>query len=483
MSFQLLLQGKVAGIDHFLASPVRGADAELSMLGRARWVAILGELLPRALLAELGLAKILLGSSGGGQFLVVVPSENRVSVELFLDAAAAQITKLSEGRLSLHWAITENLGDWADIRKRLGDEMSRKMQTPLASHSFSDADPFAGFEAPVEDTPAFFGGVLGAGFHTASSLWWSPDEPARVSLEGGKHRFSIRDDIPMPRHTAPGLSETLPATTIELAERASGGPGWGFLRGDVDDFMIRLRRAQSEIDYLQLIHLYRDFFAAELEMICSQPEYWRKVSILFCGVAEFVVYGSWDALIAFGREIQRLFQRFAEANLKELVGAEGKSITMALELAHEGDAPEELFRRTTESLARAKAVDKDCIHLLGRTIEWKHLADAAELKDSLVRMVTEFDIRPDTIRDLQGIYRETQGSRIGKRSRLERPWRYYRRINRVLELGRRRDFQKLRTGIVADLIGKNPTNVKLRPSGRVALEWARLATETASGSK
>ena len=38
-------------------------------------------------------------------------------------------------------------------------------------------------------------------------------------------------------------------------------------------------------------------------------------------------------------------------------------------------------------------------------------------------------------------------------------------------------FQKLRAAIVADLIGKNPTNVKLRPSGRVALEWARLFTE------
>jgi hypothetical protein len=26
-------------------------------------------------------------------------------------------------------------------------------------------------------------------------------------------------------------------------------------------------------------------------------------------------------------------------------------------------------------------------------------------------------------------------------------------------------------------VGKNPVNLKLRPSGRVALEWARLSTE------
>ncbi len=42
---------------------------------------------------------------------------------------------------------------------------------------------------------------------------------------------------------------------------------------------------------------------------------------------------------------------------------------------------------------------------------------------------------------------------------------------------RTRDFQKARTGLIADLVGKNPANIKLRPSGRVALEWARLSTE------
>jgi len=45
----------------------------------ATWTAVpigfhcLSEVLPRALLAELGLSKMLLGSSGGEQFLVVLP--------------------------------------------------------------------------------------------------------------------------------------------------------------------------------------------------------------------------------------------------------------------------------------------------------------------------------------------------------------------------------------------------------------------------
>ena len=45
------------------------------LAGRSQWITLIGEALPRALLAELGLARILLGSSGGGQFLIVLPGE------------------------------------------------------------------------------------------------------------------------------------------------------------------------------------------------------------------------------------------------------------------------------------------------------------------------------------------------------------------------------------------------------------------------
>ena len=62
---------------------------------------MLCEVLPRALLAELGLARILLGSSGGGQFLVVLPGEARESAEGFLNAAARQISDLSGGIVRL----------------------------------------------------------------------------------------------------------------------------------------------------------------------------------------------------------------------------------------------------------------------------------------------------------------------------------------------------------------------------------------------
>jgi hypothetical protein len=97
------------------------------------------------------------------------------------------------------------------------------------------------------------------------------------------------------------------------------------------------------------------------------------------------------------------------------------------------------------------------------------------LKDELTAMVRQFGIAPQYIRDLCGIYRETKRAPGSKR--VERPWRFHRRLYRILGSSRSRDFQKARTSLIADLVGKNPVNLKLRPSGRVALEWARLSTE------
>src|SRR6201995_401306 len=118
MAEQILLQGKILGTEEFLVAghtegrSVRSAGEEL-LAGKSQGITLLCEVLPRALLAELGLARILLGSSGGGQFLVVLPGEFHQAAENFLSAAARQITELSAGRVCLIWAATVNLGDWA----------------------------------------------------------------------------------------------------------------------------------------------------------------------------------------------------------------------------------------------------------------------------------------------------------------------------------------------------------------------------------
>src|SRR3981189_3182432 len=92
MPEQILLQGKILGTEEFLlAGPaegrsVRSAGEDL-LAGKSQWLTLIGEVLPRALLAELGLARILLGSSGGGRFSLVLPGESIPAAETFLSAA------------------------------------------------------------------------------------------------------------------------------------------------------------------------------------------------------------------------------------------------------------------------------------------------------------------------------------------------------------------------------------------------------------
>ena len=229
--------------------------------------------------------------------------------------------------------------------------------------------------------------------------------------------------------------------------------------------------------------MYKQFFAGELEVQCSQPEFWRKVTVLYSGGDDFAVFGAWDSLILLAAELRRLFMRFAEGNLAEFPGAEGKTSTMALALADSADAHlADVYEEAGRRLEFAKSEGKDCVWLLGRTLEWKQFGDASSLKESLTKMVTEWGCPASSLRDLCAIYRESQQRMSRRQARKvgERPWRYHRRIQRVLAPAREireREFQKARAALIADLIGRSGGYLKLRPSGRVALEWARLSTE------
>ena len=139
-------------------------------------------MLPRALLAELGLSKILLGSSGGGQFLLLLPEESRDAAETFLEAAAAEIAALSDGSLKLLWSVTENLGDWSDVRRRLTEQMEHRRGTP-------------GFDAAPANASAdaqqYFAQQLGMKLRDAESAGWSPETPGRIQIGEGKHVWSL----------------------------------------------------------------------------------------------------------------------------------------------------------------------------------------------------------------------------------------------------------------------------------------------------
>ena len=472
MSVQILLHGKILGIEGFVLS----ADEARLLAGRAHWITLLGEALPRALLAEFGLARILLGSSGGGQFLVVLPDEAKAPAEEFLAAASREMEQASGGRLKLVWAVTENLGDWSVVRKRLVEALKRKLGAEAAGWPREAFQPYAA-SVPDEDDDYFR--ELAAGLWQAESAGWNPEAPARVVLGTGKHTWSLRDEIPLARHAAPSEDGATPADLATLARRAEGHKAWGVLRGDVDSLRVRLRRAQTIEEHVRLSVLYKQFFAGELEVLCSQPEFWRKVTILFSGGDDFAVYGAWDALIPLAREMQRLFHRFTEENLKDFPGPEGKTISMAVALAPDADSPLAwVYEEAGTRLERAKDLDKDCISVLGRVLEWRYLADAAELKDTLARMVADFGSSGQFLSELSGFYRKGGHTwSHGAEQRFDRPWRFQRRLNRVLVGAKDREMQKLRAHLANEMMGRGAAQVKLRPAGLVALEWARLITE------
>src|SRR3954468_15309285 len=113
MPEQILLQGKILGTEEFLlAVPAEGRSVRTAgedlLAGRSQWITLLSEVLPRALLTELGLSRILLGSSASGQFLVILPDAAREPTENFLRAARRQIVELSGSHIKLIWGITDN---------------------------------------------------------------------------------------------------------------------------------------------------------------------------------------------------------------------------------------------------------------------------------------------------------------------------------------------------------------------------------------
>jgi CRISPR-associated protein Csm1 len=476
---QFFLQAKILGVERFVES----AATSEACAGRSIYISLIGEVLPRALLHSLGLAKELLGTSGGGQFLVVLPGEALSQREEILIAARERLSTISAGELRLIWYATENLGDWSDVRKRLSDG-ARHFRSSPGPVDFKPRAIEGGQTDPFAGAVSFFEGI-----GSAQTVGWDPESPWLVVLDGGAVSWLITqepgiDFVHLARHFAPRDHDGQPASVAELGSRAAGRKVWGVLRGDVDNFGVRLRRAQTIEEHIQFSVFFKQFFAGELQVACSMGDYWRKVSVLYTGGDDFAAYGAWDALIPLSREIQRLFQRSVEEYLQSFPGPEGKTISMAIAVApHEEASLSQVYAEAGRMLESAKSLGKDSISLLGRTLEWKQLAEAADLKGTMLRLVNEFGCSPEFLGQLGGFYRETdRGNPLrlnrGRADRFDRPWRFYRRLSRVLEgPARDREFQKVRANLLGEFIGKNQAHVKLRPSGRVALEWARFMQE------
>src|SRR5205085_9772424 len=222
MAEQVLLQGKLLGIEEFL---VVGGVGDEEFSARSLWITLAGEILPRALLAELELPRLLLGSSGGGQFLAILPGGAREAAEQFLATAARQMSDATGAKAELIWGVTENLGDWTVVRKRLTDALQRKRSAPLANVNSPEFWSAAGATTPPHEFSA-------QSFREAASAGWSPGLPTVIAPGPGKHTWSLTsnlslDGITLTRHAALSDDGVTAADVSQLARRAEGRPMWG----------------------------------------------------------------------------------------------------------------------------------------------------------------------------------------------------------------------------------------------------------------
>jgi len=206
------------------------------------------------------------------------------------------------------------------------------------------------------------------------------------------------------------------------------------------------------------------------------------VSILYRGGEDFAVVGAWDALLPLARELQRLFEKFVEQNTAMFPSLEARSISMAMAIAPDAASPAgAVFQEAGAQLQAAKASEVGGFRLFDRTLEWKRLSDAEELKSSLMRLVRDFRFSPDYVHDLASVYRESFSARAlrrGKAVKIDKPWRTFMRLSEVIPQGRGKELNNVRNAVITNLVGKKTAGLKLRPSGRVGLEWARLAAGT-----
>jgi hypothetical protein len=387
MSVQIFLQGHLLGTEEYL----RSGDPAESARRISQWT----EELPARFLAERGLSPILMGSSGGGQFLMVLPAELREPALAYFDAAAPEIRSVSNGALRMVVSATENLGSWKLIRDRLNREHRAKANAP-----------------------------------------------------GGA------DFAALPRKALEGL----------------GVPPEDILRGDVDNFSFVLDRAESIEAFVSLNVLFKQFFAGEASRLAQ-----GRARVLWTGGDEFAIAGKWVDSIEIAAELRRLFERFVSENLNDTAGPEGKTISMALALAHEGETLGEVFGICGRKLAEAKSITRDGFHLFGRVLDWKQFPETVGIKDRALRLVREFGCSTQFLDELRGFYPEVQAGRR-RVEKADRPWRLYRRLAVTLDpQGRRaqsREFEKLKDTLAAEIVGRNIGQARLRPSGRVAIDWA-----------
>jgi hypothetical protein len=120
---------------------------------------------------------------------------------------------------------------------------------------------------------------------------------------------------------------------------------------------------------------------------------------------------------------------------------------------------------------------------MDRVLEWKQLNDAAEVKEAVERINEEFRGGRQFLAEVLDLYEKvTSPLQKNQEKLLRRAYRFQRKFGSDARSKREREFQKLRTHLIGEIVGRNVKpaknkQLKLRPAGAVALELTRLEQE------
>ncbi len=444
MSLQVFLQAKFFGINALLNEEGLSGDAFLS---RCQWFTLLGELIPRALLAELGLSPLLLGAVTGGRFLLVLPDASVPAADAFLTTIAERVGAVSRGSVGLVWSSTENLGLWPDIQKRLDTGLRHRRDTPRLPLGV------------LADEPSFPYDDLVASLRSAKAIGRSAEDPTAFLADAGQHQWPLPTAISRPLST---------------------GRRWGVLTADLDNVGARLHAATSAEEYLQLSLTFKNFVAGELARVAASDEFVSRVTVLYSGGDDFAVAAPWDALLDFAKEMRRVAGLLLR-QLDEQREGTSRSVSMAIVHAGRNESMASVFARSAEALETVKASGKNAISLFGRTIDWPQLKEAAEIKGQMRKLLSRFRASPEFLDELENFYldpaagSDLASARARRRGRtLDKPWRLHRRLRRAIDVRESEAFEKEWDNLLEQITAQSGGKRQLRPTGYVALAWARL---------
>jgi GGDEF domain-containing protein len=462
MSHQVFLYAQFRGIERF----VSGAATNGELADRSYWLALISEITPRECLAGLGLSPLLVGYSGGGEFLLVLPEPAVPAAEAYLQAVRAELHAMAE--VDLIWAATENLGEWPVIWRRLSEGLRRKKQTPLAA---SGAAAFA----PRESKPGAQPVWSGATAKITANVFWNAGNPLALHPEAGDRSAPVLHGPDALGVLAP------PVDPAALARTANGKRAWGLLRCDIDHALARLNKAESDEAFRYLAVLYKSLVVGELERVVAMPAHQGRVAVVYSGGDDFAVAGAWDALLGVATEFHRVFRLFAADLPGGADVGEGATLSAAITIASAGESLPEIWRANAESLESVKSSGRNSIALFGRILDWPALKDAEALKARMRKLRESFRCPPEVFNELEDFYgvRGAAGNLGSIRSRrreraIDKPWRFHGRLRRLAGERSGGEFDRQWRNFMEALIGEASGQRQLRPAGKVALDWARL---------